>query len=87
MTDEQLVLLAQGGDAAALNLLADRMIDVATECAKACIRLYGAKVCLDDLVQEGMFGFLSAVRTYSSGGSATFKTYANVCMKNKMTRK
>ena len=85
MTDEQLVLLAQGGDASALNEVAGRMLKVANKCAQACMRVYGSAVCLDDLVQEGMFGLLSAVRTYSAGGNATFKTYAGVCIRNRMT--
>lgn len=85
LTDEQLVLLAQGGDVEALNAIATRMRKVAKKCAAVCVRLYGSDVSLEDLVQEGMFGFLSAVRTYSAGGSASFRTYAAVCMRNKMT--
>lgn len=85
LTDEQLVLLAQGGDESAFNEIAGRMLKVAGDCAHACMRVYGTAVCLDDLIQEGMFGLLSAVRTYSVGGSASFKTYAGVCIRNRMT--
>lgn len=82
MTDEQLVLLAQDGDAQALNLIAERMLPVAFACASV---YKGASVCREDLVQEGMFGLLSAVRTYSVGRNASFKTYAGVCIRNKIT--
>ncbi len=81
MTDEQLVLLAQEGDESALNLLVSRMLPVAFACASG---YSNAFACREDLAQEGMFGLLSAVRTYSSGRDASFKTYAGVCIKNRI---
>lgn len=39
----------------------------------------------DDLMQEGFLALLKAVRTFRSDGSASFFTYANVCITNKMT--
>ncbi len=38
----------------------------------------------DDLVQEGMLGLLSAVHTYKSAAEASFKTYAAVCISNRI---
>lgn len=38
----------------------------------------------DDLFQEGIMGLLDAVRTYREGKGASFKTYANVCVRNRM---
>jgi len=81
MTDEGLVLLAQEGDDSALNLLVSRMLPVAFSCASG----YGDYVVSrEDLAQEGMFGLLSAVRTYSVDRNASFKTYAGVCIRNRI---
>ena len=38
----------------------------------------------EDLTQEGMIGLLSAVRTYSDSGGASFRTYAERCIKNRL---
>lgn len=38
----------------------------------------------DDLCQEGLLGLLSAARTYDSDGKAGFKTYAGVCINNRI---
>ena len=81
MTNERLVLLAQEGYDSALNLLVSRMLPVAFACASG----YGdSVVSREDLVQEGMFGLLSAVRTYSADKTASFKTYAGVCIRNRI---
>lgn len=37
-----------------------------------------------DLIGEGLIGFLDAVRTFKFDGGASFKTYANTCIQNKM---
>lgn len=81
MADEQLVLLAQEGDEHAINLLVSRMLPVAFSCAS---RYGGCAISREDLVQEGMFGLLSAMRTYCADKKASFKTYAGVCMSNKI---
>ncbi len=38
----------------------------------------------DDLCQEGLWGLLSAARTYDSAGKAGFRTYAGVCISNRI---
>ena len=38
----------------------------------------------DDYVQEGMFGLLAAVAAYSQERSAAFRTFAGVCVRNRM---
>ena len=81
MTNEQLVPLAQEGNELALNLLVSRMLPVAFKCASG---YESSVICREDLVQEGMFGLLSAMRTYSAGRDASFKTYAGVCIKNRI---
>lgn len=39
---------------------------------------------LDDLCQEGLLGLLNAAKTYSQDGRASFKTYAEVCIGNRL---
>ena len=79
LNDEQLVFLSQSGNVDAYNVLADRMRSFA---------LYFASVYdfsgrhLEDLAQEGMFGLMSAVKTYSQNKNAAFRTYACVCIRN-----
>ena len=38
----------------------------------------------EDYVQEGMFGLLAAVAAYSQDRSAGFRTFAGVCVRNRM---
>ncbi|MGN0468060.1 MAG: sigma-70 family RNA polymerase sigma factor [Acutalibacteraceae bacterium] len=38
----------------------------------------------DDLIQEGLIGFLSAVHSYKSEKNTSFSTFARTCMKNKI---
>ncbi len=38
----------------------------------------------DDLVQEGLIGFLDAIRSYDERYGCSFKTYASICVENKI---
>ena len=38
----------------------------------------------EDLIQEGMLGLLTAVREYNPAKSASFRTYAEVCIRNRL---
>ena len=38
----------------------------------------------EDLIQEGMVGLLAAIREYDSGKAASFRTFAEVCIKNRL---
>lgn len=39
----------------------------------------------DDAVQEGLIGLFGAIQTFSTSGSASFRTYASVCIQNSIT--
>ena len=86
MTDNddllRLVKLASSGDNEALSLLVSKMIpDVRREASK----FSGAVgVDSDDLFQEGMIGLLSAARSYKTDCGASFRTYASVCIRNRI---
>lgn len=38
----------------------------------------------EDLIQEGMLGLLAAIRSFDPGKSASFRTYAETCIRNKL---
>ncbi len=75
-TDEELVSLSRDGDDVAFDTLASRYLNTRYAESDA------SYLDRDDFVQEGMFGFLNAVRTFQSDKNVSFKAYANICMKN-----
>ena len=78
-TDEKLVLLVREGDSAAEAELVERHKPLVTREARPYF-LRGGE--MEDLVEEGMFGLLSAIRTYKEGENASFSTYATTCIRN-----
>ncbi len=76
LENESLVEMAQRGDEFAFNTLAARFLNTRYTDSDA------AYVDADDFVQEGMFGFLNAVRTYDPGKGVPFEAYASKCMRN-----
>lgn len=80
-SDEELAALVQQGDDRAMAVLAARMTSTVRALAS---RVDTALLEQDDLVQEGMLGLLSAARNYRSGENAAFRTYASVCVRNRI---
>lgn len=80
-TDEQLAsLAAQGNDEAMARLITAVMpIAVAKASGFDNMRLSG-----EDLVQEGMLGFLEAVKSFSPEKGVPFKAYASTCISNRI---
>lgn len=81
--DDQLLSLMNSGDEKAGNALILRYLPLASIKAKKineCIPLHD----VDDLTQEAAIGLLSAIFTYSPDREASFSTYANVCMNNRL---
>ncbi len=76
LTNEELVQLTQSGDDYAFDVLARRFLNTRY------INSTAAYLDTDDFVQEGMFGFLNAVRTYDAKKGVPFEAYAFVCMRN-----
>ncbi len=76
LSDDSLALLAQNGDERAFNVLASRYLKLKF------IKGSSSYLDSDDLIQEGMFGFLNAVRTFKQDKGVAFKSYASVCMRN-----
>ena len=81
LSDEALAASVQRGDKAALNALIARYRPSAE---KAASRLRSVSLETDDFVQEAMLALLSAAYTYAPGKNAAFRTYASVCVKNRL---
>lgn len=82
MTDEQLVFLAKSGDDRAMALLISRIVPI----VKSKVSKFSASsLPSEDLAQEGMIGFLSAIYSYDANSNASFKTFAGVCISNRIS--
>lgn len=79
--DNVLQKLANEGDRDAEEQLAIRYIRLVRICARPLFLAGGDS---EDLTQEGMFGLLSAIRQYDPSMNASFKTYAELCIKNRL---
>ena len=79
LTDEELARLASNGDDAAMALLIAKIMPVAK--AKAS-KHGGPRLSSEDLVQEGMLGFLDAVKSFRPEKGVPFKAYAETCINN-----
>lgn len=80
-SDAELVSQAQSGDRAAEEMLILRFGRLVRACARPLFLMGGDS---EDLVQEGMMGLLAAVREYDPQRSAGFRTYAEVCIRNRL---
>lgn len=81
LTDEELVLRSQAGDAEALEAIIERYRGLAKLRTRSYF-LAGAES--DDLVQEAMIGLFKAARDYDPQYGASFKTFANICITRQM---
>ena len=83
---ERLCALAQAGDDAAREQLLERNTGFIRKLA---LEVYGkaseSGLDVDDLVQEGCIGLLSAIDRFDAGKGASFLTYAASAIRNAMT--
>lgn len=79
--DEELQAMAAKGDSRAEEQLAARFARLVKICARPFFLSGGDS---EDLTQEGMLGLLSAIREYNGDMNASFKTYAEQCIKNRL---
>lgn len=80
MDDNELVLIARQGCEQAFSMIVRRFTPLIKQQAALFKSIQHET---EDLAQEGMLGLLSAVRTYKKC-SASFRTYASVCVRNRM---
>ena len=81
LSDNELIRLFRDGEQTAFQQLAFRYMFVVK---KRAWDFQGSGIDTDDLIQEGFLGLYSAVNTYNEAGKASFRTYASVCIRNRM---
>lgn len=80
-SDEQLSLLFQAGDEAAGSELASRYRPLIKRCTRPYFLLGGDG---EDLIQEGMIGLVHSMQSFDIDGAASFKSYAEVCIRRRI---
>ena len=80
-TDEALCAMAAGGDREAEELLVTRYYGTVRACARPLFLVGGDG---EDLIQEGMFGLIQAIREYRPDKAASFRTFADTCIRNRL---
>ena len=81
ISDEELCEKVSSGDRFAEEILVMRYNRLVRVCARPFFLAGGDS---EDLIQEGMLGLLSAVRSFQSDKAASFRTYAEVCIKSRL---
>lgn len=81
LTDEELIAQARTGQKGAEEELAQRYIRLVRICSRPFFLSGGDS---EDLIQEGMLGLLSAIREFDPQKGASFKTYAEICIRNRI---
>ena len=79
--DEALQRMAAQGDRAAEEALITRHLKLVRICSRPFFLAGGDS---EDLLQEGTVGLLDAVRQYDPSRSASFQTFAQWCIRNRM---
>lgn len=81
LEDKELAVLSMQNDSTAFSVLTERYIPSAKHHAS---RFSTSPEEKEDLTQEGMLGFISAVYAYKEDEGASFSTFANHCIKNRI---
>ena len=81
MDDTVLLKLASDGDRDAEDALAARYLRLVRICSRPLFLAGGDS---EDLIQEGTFGLLSAIRSYDPADGTMFKTYAEHCIRMRL---
>ena len=81
LPDEELCRLAAGGNPQCEEDLVARYVQLVRACARPLFLAGGDS---EDLIQEGMLGLLTAIRTFDGTKGAAFRTYAEVCVRNRL---
>lgn len=81
VSEADLVRLAQAGDDRAFTMLV-ALCEPMLRAQVAHFRFPRADA--EDMAQEGLLGLLAAVRTFSPERGAAFRTYAAVCVRNRL---
>ena len=81
LPDEEVAVLAQGGDGQALAYLLNKYKNFVRSKARSYF-LIGAEH--EDIVQEGMIGLYKAIRDFQPDRLASFRSFAELCVKRQI---
>ena len=81
LSDEDLIALARNGDDLAEDQLAVRYSKLVRACARPYFLAGGDS---EDLIQDGTFGLLSAIRRFDPTCGVSFKTFAEHCVRMRL---
>jgi len=81
LTDETLCAMARSGDRSGEETLVSRYNRLVRQMARPFYLVGGDN---DDLIQEGMIGLIYALREYDPQREASFRTYAEICIRNRL---
>ena len=82
-SDDRLVFLSVTGNEEATAVLIVRYLGVINKIAA---RFQANGIEHEDFVQEGMIGFLSAVKSFRASHGCSFNTYARICVLNRIKK-
>ena len=81
LPDEELSALARQGDRDAEETLVKRYTRLVRQMSRPFYLAGGES---DDLIQEGMIGLMCGVREYDGTRPASFRTFAEICIRNRL---
>ena len=80
-TDEDLCMAAAAGDSQCESELVRRYGQLVRACARPLFLAGGDG---EDLIQEGMLGLLTAIRSFDPARDTAFRTYAAICIRSRL---
>lgn len=81
LSDESLCQAVANGSRQAEEILVTRYNRLVRTCARPYFLIGGDS---EDLIQEGMVGLIKAVREYDPSKDALFRTFAEICIRNRL---
>ena len=81
LPDETLCSMVAAGDRVAEETLVTRYTRLVRTCARPFFLAGGDS---EDLIQEGMVALIKAVREFAPEKAATFRTFAEICIRNRL---
>lgn len=81
LDDKRLQILAVEGDRDAEEVLAERYLRLVRICARPLFLAGGDS---EDLIQEGTFGLLSAIKNFDPKDGSSFRTFAEHCIRMRL---
>ena len=80
-SDEEVAGLIASGDQDAEEYLAKKYLPLVKKISRKFFLMGGES---EDLIQEGTFGLVSAIRKYSASSGVPFSSFAEICIKNRI---